>query len=80
METARKDMHRLKAADDLYARDFYTWTRHQAELMRGGLFEKLDIGHVIEDIETLGRSEAAALESAYRLICLHQLKRMVQPD
>ncbi len=80
MEKARKDMPRSKAADDLYARDFYTWTRHQAELMRGGLFEKLDIGHVIEEIETLGRSEAAALESAYRLICLHQLKRMVQPD
>lgn len=80
METARKDTPRREAADDLHARDFFTWTQRQAELMRAGLFERVDIENLIEEIETLGRSEASALESAYRLICLHQLKRMVQPE
>ena len=80
METARLDTAPAEAADDLYARDFYTWTQRQAELMKAGLLGRLDLKNVIEEIETLGRSEAAALESAYRLICMHQLKRMIQPE
>ena len=80
METARQQKSRSSIGDDLYARDFYTWTRRQAELMRAGLFEKIDVANLVEEIETLGRSEAAALESAYRLICLHQLKRLLQPE
>lgn len=80
METARPSRPDSEMEDDLYARDFYTWTRRQAELMRAGSLEKIDIANLVEEIETLGRSEAAALESAYRLICLHQLKRLVQPE
>ena len=60
META--DDPRPQAAGDLYVGDFYSWTRRQAELLRAGLFEAVD------------------LESAYRLICLHQLKRIIQPE
>lgn len=80
METARPNLRHSTIEGDLYARDFYTWTRRQADLLRSGLFEKIDVANLIEEIETLGRSEAAALESAYRLICLHQLKRLVQPE
>ncbi len=80
METARRDRPRSPTEDDLHARDFYTWTRRQAELLRAGLFETIDVENLVEEIETLGRSEAAALESAYRLICLHQLKRLLQPE
>ena len=67
-------------ARDLYETDFYGWTRRQAALLKAGRFESVDLANVIEEIETLGRSEAAALESAYRLICLHQLKRILQPE
>lgn len=80
METARPQEARRGSEDDLHARDFYTWTRRQAELMRAGSFEEVDVANLVEEIETLGRSEAAALESAYRLICLHQLERLVQPE
>ncbi len=64
---------------NLHEDDFFTWTQQQAALMRNGQFDRVDVTNVIEEIETLGRSEAAALESAYRLICMHQLKRMAQP-
>lgn len=64
----------------LYEDDFYGWTQHQAELIRTGRVHEADLAHIVEEIETLGRSERDALESAYRLICLHQLKRMFQPE
>ena len=79
METARIDRHG-EDADDLYRRDFYSWTLRQAELIRAGRFEQADIDNLVEEIETMGRSEAAALESAYRLICMHHLERMFQPQ
>ena len=79
METARKGGPHRKAAEDLHAHDFYTWTTQQAALMRAGLFDERDVENLVDEIETLGRSEAAALESAYWLICLHQLKRLLQP-
>ena len=78
MESA--DDLRLQAAADFYIGDFYSWTRRQADLLCAGLFEAVDLANVIEEIATLGRSEATALESAYRLICLHQLERIVQPE
>ena len=80
METVRPNTRHSTKEGDLHARDFYTWARRQADLMRSGLFEKIDVANLIEEIETLGRSDAAALESAYRLICLHQLERLVQPQ
>ena len=80
MVTARTKTAPAAESDDLHARDFYGWTLRQAELMRAGRFAEADIVNLVEEIESLGRSEAAALESAYRLICLHQLKRMVRPE
>lgn len=64
----------------LYEEDFYTWAERQAELIRQGRFEALDLENVAEEIADLGRSQSASLESAYRLICVHQLKRMMQPE
>lgn len=66
--------------ETLYATDFYTWTQEQAAHLRSGRLSCADIGNIAEEIETLGRSEASALRSAYRLIAMHLLKTMVQPD
>ena len=65
---------------DLYDTDFYTWATTQAALLRSGRLAAVDIGNIAEELETLGRSEAAALRSAYRLICLHLLKLLAQPE
>ena len=66
--------------ETLYATDFYTWTQEQAAHLRSGRLSCTDIGNIAEEIETLGRSEASALRSAYRLIAMHLLKTMVRPD
>ena len=71
---------RVEATASLYEHDFYTWTQQQAVLLRSGRLQALDIDNLVEEIETLGRSERASLKSAYRLICSHLLKLMYQPS
>lgn len=67
-------------ANDLsYDDDFYGWTGEQAARLRAGDWQGVDIDHVAEEIETLGRSEAAALRSSLRLIAMHLLKFRFQP-
>ena len=69
-----------EAENDLYERDFYTWTQHQAELLRTGQAERADLFHIAEEIETLGRAEVSELRSRYKVLCLHLLKKLVQPS
>jgi hypothetical protein len=65
--------------EDLYETDFYTWTQRQAEHLRAGRVGHADLANIAEEIESLGKSQAATLRSAYRLIAMHLLKMMVQP-
>ncbi len=66
--------------ENLYETDFYTWTQRQAEHLRAGRLDSADLENIAEEIESLGKSQAAALRSAYRLIALHLLKTMFQPS
>ena len=63
-----------------YDDDFFRWTTEQADLLRQGRFAEADLGNIVEEIESLGRSEKRELESAYRLICLHLLKMIYPPS
>ncbi len=44
-----------------YEEDFYKWTRLQSDFLKKEEFDKLDIRHLIEEIESLGNSEKRAL-------------------
>lgn len=57
-----------------YEKDFYSWTFEQANLLRNGQFNDLDIANLIEEIETMGRSEKRELESRLTILLLHLLK------
>jgi hypothetical protein len=57
-----------------YEEDFYSWTHEQAELLRARKFNSLDIPNLIEEIETMGRSEKRELESRLTVLLLHFLK------
>ena len=46
-----------------YDKDFYSWTQEQAELLKHGRFSELDIDNLIEEVESMGRSEKRELES-----------------
>lgn len=69
----------------LYDTDFLTWTEEQATALRAlagrrDLPNGLDLANVIEEIETLGRSELKAATSPIRLILGHLVKAAMQPD
>jgi hypothetical protein len=62
-----------------YETDFYTWTQQQAALLKSGQLSEIDIENIIEEIETMGRSERRALESRLTVLFLHMLKWQYQP-
>jgi hypothetical protein len=63
-----------------YETDFYLWSCEQAELLRQGRFAEIDLANIVEEIESLGRSDRRALISAYRVLIQHLLKWRFQPQ
>lgn len=63
-----------------YDQDFYGWTQEQAALLRAGQLTELDVEHLIEEIESMGRSERRQLTSRFELLLMHLLKWQYQPD
>ena len=64
----------------LYETDFYTWTQEQAAVLKAGNFSALDIENLLEEIESMGRSEKNALKSHLRVLLMHLLKWQYQPE
>jgi hypothetical protein len=69
-----------QAATARYDDDTYSWAFEQAALLRAGRWHDLDIEHLADEIESVGKSERRELESALRLILMHLLKWDYQPD
>ncbi len=64
----------------LYERDFQAWATEQANLLRARKFSALDTENLIEEIESMGKSEKRALESRLEGLLMHLLKWQYQPD
>jgi hypothetical protein len=64
-----------------YDDDFYAWTQYQAEVLRTMAVadNRFDRDNVVEEIETLGRSERDAVRSQIRRIIEHLLKLAYSP-
>ena len=67
----------------LYERDFFAWSKEQAEALRAAgrlrTNEPVDWENVAEEIETLGRSERRELGSRIRQIIEHLVKLQLSP-
>jgi hypothetical protein len=69
----------------LYDDDILLWSEQQAAAIRRlretarGLPNELDIENVAEEIESVGRSELAAVESYVELTLFHLIKLAVEP-
>jgi hypothetical protein len=64
----------------LYEQDFYQWTIEQANLLRAGALSQLDIENLIEEVESMGRSEKRELEHRLTVLITHLLKWDHQPE
>src|SRR5918999_5295845 len=57
-----------------YDTDFYAWTQTQAAALRAKDVAALDLEHLAEEIESLGKRDRRAVESYLEVILLHLLK------
>lgn len=69
----------MNVTADLYDFDFYAWTQEQAALLRAGALHGVDIEHVAEELESMGKSQKRALGSRLTVLLAHLLKWRYQP-
>lgn len=63
-----------------YETDVIAWANEQAALIRAGRFDQLDIEHIADEIEDVGKSEQRELESRMSVLLAHLLKWKYQPE
>ena len=58
----------------LYEKDFLAWTQQQSKLIRQGRWQEVDLDHLIEELEDMGKSNHRELESRLVVLLAHLLK------
>jgi hypothetical protein len=59
---------------------FYVWTQAQAQALRAKQWKALDLEHLAEEIESLGKRDRRAVESSLEVVMTHVLKWIHQPQ
>lgn len=62
----------------LYENDFANWAARTQDLLRQGRFAELDIDHLIEELDDLGKSQRHELVNRLRVLLAHLLKWQYQ--
>jgi len=63
-----------------YEQDFLKWTQQQADYLKKGCWSELDVKNLIEELESLGRSEQKEISSYFQVLLIHLLKCEYQPE
>ncbi|MDY6782969.1 MAG: DUF29 domain-containing protein [Cyanobacteriota bacterium] len=69
-----------KTPTRVYDLDFVAWTEQTAQLLRSRQFEKVDWDAIIEEIESLGKSDRRELKSRIEVLLQHLLKWQYQSN
>lgn len=64
----------------LYEQDFNLWLEETANLLKNRQLSLVDYENLIEEIESMGRSDKTALESNLEQILMHLIKWKYQPN
>ena len=64
----------------LYEKDYYLWLTNTANLLREKNLAELDLPHLIEEIEDMGKREKRSLYSNLKILLMHLLKYRYQPE
>ena len=62
-----------------YEKDIVAWANEQANFIRSGRFDLLDLEHIAEEIEDVGKSEQRELENRMAILLARLLKWQYQP-
>ena len=71
---------KLSKTTNLYENDYLQWIENTVARLKNRDFENIDLENLIEEIETLGRSEKRELESRLTILLMHLLKYKYQPS
>jgi hypothetical protein len=63
-----------------YDTDFYAWTQDTAQAIREQRWNDLDTENLLEEIESMGKSERRGIGSRLQILLAHLLKRQYQAD
>lgn len=63
-----------------YEQDVVAWANEQARLLRAGRFELLDLAHLAEEIEDVGKSEQRELAHRMAVLLVHLLQWQYQAE
>lgn len=63
-----------------YESDVVAWAKEQAALIRSGQFDQLDLTHIAEEIEDVGKKEQREIASRMAVLLAHILKWKFQPQ
>jgi hypothetical protein len=63
-----------------YDADFFEWTQSTAEMIRQGRLAEVDLEHVAEEIEDMGKRDRREVRSRLIVLIAHLLKWQVQPE
>ncbi|MES2207275.1 MAG: DUF29 domain-containing protein [Pseudomonadota bacterium] len=66
--------------ESLYDQDFYAWINKQVDLLRAKKFNEIDLEHLSEEIEDMGKSEKRSLRNHLVRLIQHLLKWEYQPE
>ncbi len=70
----------LERAAAGYDTDFYEWCLETAALIRDQRFDEVDLEHVAEEIEDMGKRDKREVESRLAVLIMHLLKWQAQPE
>ncbi|MFN5891861.1 MAG: DUF29 domain-containing protein, partial [Dolichospermum sp.] len=57
----------------LYERDYLLWLEENVRLLSDRQLQEIDYDHLIEELESLGRSEKRTVESLMKQLLIHLL-------
>jgi hypothetical protein len=63
-----------------YDQDYYLWFVDQARLLRSGIWQQVDVEHLAEELEDMGKREKRALRSRMVVLLAHLLNYAQQPE
>jgi hypothetical protein len=69
----------LERPQVLYDQDLLAWTERQVAHLRAGQLDRLDVGHLIEELEAMAGKLRRELKNRVRVLLAHLLKWQAQP-
>ena len=70
----------VNSLSTLYDEDFMLWLENNIDLLKNGKFNQLDLDNLIEELESMGKSNKKAMWSNLMILLMHLLKYKYQKD